>query len=348
MRHDIVGWDIGGAHVKAVVVTDQEIVIQVFQQPCPLWQGMQELESAVNLILKQLSSRPVRHVMTMTGELVDLFDSRWQGVQQIMHTMETCLKGQGQPLSIYAGIDGFLTAQELTSENCSKVASANWLASLSYVCGNIASGLFIDVGSTTTDVLVFKDGMVQAIGTTDFQRLCSEELVYTGIVRTPVMAITERADFNGQQVNLMAENFATMVDIYRLTGELIEAHDQLPAADGGEKSITGSARRLARMIGCDYDPATLQQWRHFAGTLRGKQLDKIFSACKSQLSRGLLTGQANVVGAGTGRFLVREVAEKLDYAYIDFADLFICQTESPDLNVADCAPAAAVACLSGW
>ena len=347
MPHDRVGWDIGGAHVKAVVVNGQGIVIQVFQYPCPLWLGLQELQSAVNLILKQISTRPVWHIMTMTGELVDLFDSRWQGVKQIIQTMEDCIKGQGLPLSIYAGATGFLTAQEITAENYASVASANWLASLSYAAGKIASGLFVDVGSTTTDILVFKDAKVQTIGKTDFQRLCSEELVYTGIVRTPVMAITDRAKYNGLQVNLMAELFATMADVYRLTGELTEAHDQMPAADGGEKNIYGSARRLARMLGCDFDAADLLQWQQFAASLREKQLDKICSACESQLSRGLLFGQAVVVGAGTGRFLVREVAKRLDFAYVDFADLFVCQTNSSDLNVADCAPAASVACLAG-
>ena len=346
MPHDRVGWDIGGAHVKAVVVNSKGLVIQVFQCPCPLWQGLQELQSAVNLILKQISPRPVCHIMTMTGELVDLFDSRWQGVRQIIQTMEDCLKGQGLPLSIYAGATGFLTAPEITAENYASVASANWLASLSYAAGKFASGLFVDVGSTTTDVLVFKDAKVQTIGKTDFQRLCSEELVYTGIVRTPVMAITDRAEFNGQQVNLMAEFFATMADVYRLTGELKEAHDQMPAADGGEKNISGSARRLARMLGCDYDPESLQQWRQFAATLREKQVDKICSACESQLSRGKLSRQAVVIGAGTGRFLVREVAKRLDFSYVDFADLFACQNNNSDLNVADCAPAASVACLA--
>jgi probable H4MPT-linked C1 transfer pathway protein len=342
---DIVGWDIGGAHVKAVIVNDKGVVIQVLQYPCLLWQGLQELQTAANWILKQLSPHPVRHVMTMTGELVDLFDSRWQGVQQIIQTMEGCLKGRGAPLSIYAGEHGFLMAQEITVQNFASVASANWLASLSYVAGKIESGLFVDVGSTTTDVLIFKDTKIRVVGRTDFQRLCSDELVYTGIIRTPVMAIAGRAEFNGQQVNLMAEYFASMADVYRLTGELIEAHDQMPAADGGVKSISGSTRRQARMIGCDYNDSSQQQWQQFAVTLREKQLDKICLACERQLSRGLLAGQAVVIGAGTGRFLVRDVAKRLDFDYVDFADLFHSQKDSQELNVADCAPAASIAHL---
>ncbi|NCU86073.1 MAG: tetrahydromethanopterin biosynthesis protein, partial [Betaproteobacteria bacterium] len=81
---------------------------------------------------------------------------------------------------------------------------------------------------------------------TDGDRLAVRELVYRGIVRTPVMALAHHVDWQGQMRPLMAEHFATSADVFRLTGDLDEAADAYPAADGGAKTPLESARRLAR------------------------------------------------------------------------------------------------------
>ncbi|MFI3198666.1 MAG: H4MPT-linked C1 transfer pathway protein, partial [Methylococcaceae bacterium] len=44
------GWDIGGAHVKAAVINPAGDVIAIYQQPCPLWKGLDQLRNAVTLI----------------------------------------------------------------------------------------------------------------------------------------------------------------------------------------------------------------------------------------------------------------------------------------------------------
>jgi len=125
----------------------------------------------------------------------------------------------------------------------------------------VGNGLFVDIGSTTTDILLLNDGKVLAQGYTDYQRLVSRELIYTGIVRTAVMAVAQTAQDQGQEIGIMAEYFATMADVYRVTGELNELHDQAETADGAEKTITASARRLSRMIGCDFFPEELPRWQ---------------------------------------------------------------------------------------
>src|SRR6267154_2542532 len=74
------------------------------------------------------------------------------------------------------------------------------------------------------------------------QRLC---------VQTRLRVFAGAIEFEGLRIPLMAEHFATTADVYRLTGELDERHDQHPSADSAEKTLAGSARRLARMIGRD-------------------------------------------------------------------------------------------------
>ena len=343
MQQGIVGWDIGGAHIKAVILGPSGVISNVIQLPCPLWKGMDVLIQAVKQIILQVPDDIATHAMTMTGELVDLFESRDQGVAQIIDVMKSTLGGI--KLLIYAGMQGFLTPEKIQKNDFSSIASANWLASASLAANEVNNGLFVDIGSTTTDLLVLSDHKVQAIGLTDFDRMRSDELVYTGIVRTSVMAVAQSAYFKGQTMGLMAEYFATMADVYRLTGELNEAHDQTETADGEEKTSVASAKRLSRMIGYDYSECDLSLWKQFAQTIKSQQKNRIQSACERQISRGLLSENFCFVGAGVGRFLVKQIAEIMGHSYIDFTELFKHTIKDSKMDIADCAPAASVALL---
>lgn len=342
--HNLVGWDIGGAHVKAALVDREGKLRHVIQYPCPLWQGIANLHRAIDAVLQELSLTGCLHALTMTGELVDLFASREEGVAQILDVA-------GEHFSkertwVFAGKAGILGAGEITRNHYLAIASANWLASATYCASRVRSALFVDIGSTTTDILTLHQGRVDAVGCTDFERLKSEELIYTGIVRTPVMALTESAFFDGARVGLMAEHFATTADVYRLCGELPEHADLMPAADGGEKTMQGSRRRLARMVGLNSSEASDDAWKRLAHWLREKQLQKIQPACQRQLSRGVIDEAAPLVGAGVGRFLVKELASRLARPYSDWIEFFPqCHPQTAQ-RAADCAPATALACLA--
>jgi len=343
MQANIVGWDIGGAHVKAAVISAGKI-IAVYQQPCPLWKGLDQLQHAVNTIMQELAGSSLCHAITMTGELVDLFDNRDDGVKQIIQTMTDLLPGS--EILVFAGQQGFLKPSRIEAGHYLSIASANWLASASFAAQKTGNGLFVDCGSTTTDILLLKDGQVLAEGYTDYQRLISQELIYTGIVRTAVMAVTQTAQDQGKQIGLMAEYFATMADVYRVTGELNEAHDQTDTADGAEKTILASARRLSRMIGCDFYPNELPRWRQFAENIRVRQIQQIQRGCEARLSKHRLLQDSPLIGAGVGRFLVKRIALNLGRPYLDFSDLFPVAVIQSDMTVADCAPAAAIAYLA--
>jgi probable H4MPT-linked C1 transfer pathway protein len=338
-----VGWDIGGAHVKAAIINSQGELLAVYQQPCPLWQGLEHLQQAVRAILKEVKQPVACHAITMTGELVDLFIDRNDGVKQIIATMQALLAGQR--CYIYAGLTGFIPSEQVKAQHYSAIASANWLASAGFAAQKIGNALFVDIGSTTTDILMLKDGQVQAQGYSDYQRLISKELVYTGIVRTAVMAVAQTAQDQGQDIGIMAEYFATMADVYRVTGELDEAHDQSETADGTEKTLIASARRLSRLLGSDFSIEELPRWKAFAGNIREQQLQKILQACLYRLQDYELEKQQALIGAGVGRFLVKELAQRLDRPYVDFTDLLLNASIKTGLSAADCAPAVAVACL---
>ena len=336
-----IGWDIGGAHLKAARLDNGAIVDDVVQLPCPLWQGLDHLRHALAEALARLGPA-ADHAITMSGEMVDLFRSRDEGVRRLVEVLEGRLAGCGR-LHFYAGEGGFVDARAAVFE-AARIASANWHASAALVADRLPASLFLDIGSTTTDVVVIAGGRVQARGRSDAERLIDEELVYTGVVRTPLMALADRAPFGGAWIPLMAEHFATTADVHRLTGRLPAQADQHPAADGGEKTATGSARRLARMLGHDAEDADPADWQRLARWFAQVQEERIAGACERALSRGLLDDRAPLVGAGFGRFVAAQIARRLERPYRDFASLV---TGAPAVSewISACAPAIAVACL---
>jgi probable H4MPT-linked C1 transfer pathway protein len=338
-----VGWDVGGAHLKVAAVDTHGCAVAALQVPCALWRGIEQLESALEQALGALpaGASTARHAATMTGELADLFADRDEGVQRIVAAMRQRL---GEPgLRVFAGARGFLEA-ELALQHTADVASANWLATAGLIAGRLGEALLVDIGSTTTDLVAVRDRRVVASGRTDFERLVSGELVYTGVVRTALMALADAIEFEGLRVPLMAEHFATTADVYRLTGELDESCDQHASADGAGKSAQDSARRLARMIGRDAHERPLQSWRQLATVFRTVQLERVRRAAQQVLLRSRIEPGAPLVAAGSGAFLVAELASQLHRPVIRFADLIDSRAEASVLSV--CAPAVAVAMLA--
>ncbi len=342
MSDAAVGWDIGGAHLKAVLIGAAGEVSAALQLPCPLWQGIHHLEDAIDTACQRMPVNAVLHAVTMTGEMADLFTDRAQGVEQIVVTLQRKLPGAC--ISVFAGRRGFLSPGDAAAF-WRDVASANWLASAMLAARRIGDGVLIDVGSTTTDVIPFAGGAVCARGTDDHTRLICGELIYAGVVRTPVMAMAARLPFAGEWIEPMAEHFATAADVYRLTGELPDDADLGATADGRGKSLEDSARRLARMIGCDVDvDESLTAWTALAEYVAESQLRRVHDACSRVLSDRAIGAGAPLVGAGVGSFVARKAAQRLARPYRDFTELI--ETNGVDAaRVSACAPAYAVACL---
>jgi hypothetical protein len=71
-----IGWDIGGAHVKACLLQRGQ-VIDAAQWGCSLWQGLDHLARALEAARARWPGLgAAQHAVTMTGEMVDLFPDR--------------------------------------------------------------------------------------------------------------------------------------------------------------------------------------------------------------------------------------------------------------------------------
>lgn len=337
-----IGWDIGGAHLKLALLRDGRLA-GVRQLPCPLWQGLDRLDAAMAEGLagwpEDRQAGTTRHAVTMTGELVDLFPDRASGVQALLDTIGR--RVGADRIAVYGNDGGFLTVAAAKT-GPERVASANWHAGARVAADLAGDGLLVDIGSTTTDLVPFRGGKVAARAADDAGRLATGELVYRGVVRTPVMAVLHHVVFEGRRVGVMAEYFATMADIFRLTGELPPHADQHGTADGKGKSQAESRIRLARMIGRDAASAGDEDWTGLARLIAASQLDQIEEPARRIVAEAAIPPGAPVIGAGVGRFLGAELARRLDRPYRDAATLIAAPEAA---RAADCLPAYAVAAL---
>ena len=336
MPNRIIGWDIGGAHLKAARVTAAGVVEAVIQVPCALWRGLDELSQALEIATQHVGESE-RHAVTMTGEMVDLFPDRKTGVVEIARFFVA--QFHKKKVNFYCGDRHFVDV-DAASFHALAIASANWRASVEFVSSKIPQCVFVDVGSTTTDIIANENSRPRFRGQDDYTRLVCGELVYSGVVRTPVMALGESVKFCGGQAPVVAEHFATMADVYRVLDELPDNVDQHPTADGAQKTPFASARRLARMIGRDVDSGELSDWRALALSFRAAQMAKIASGL-AKVSPHI----SPIVGAGIGEFLIRKIARETGRDYIAFAALM--EIAGPTANaVTHVAPAVAVALLA--
>jgi probable H4MPT-linked C1 transfer pathway protein len=337
----IIGWDLGGANIKIASVEGGRVNF-VAQIPCPLKPSCGKFDEAVGQALNQLPSPGAIHAVTMTGELSDVFASRQEGVAYLVRLM--CDAVNGEKLLVYAGCAGFVAPGEAQA-HVSDIASANWHASATYAARSCRDGLLVDIGTTTSDLMPLRAGEPASRGYTDAERLTESELVYSGVVRTPVMAIAQQVPFAGRSQRIAAERFATMADVYRLTGDLAEDADPYPTADQRGKSIKETAARIARMLGRDAHERELGVWVELAHHFATCQLESLEAAARTVIAREALPKHAPMIGAGCGRFLARRLAERLGHPYLDFANMI---DAAPDMReAAACsAPAVSVALLA--
>jgi (4-(4-[2-(gamma-L-glutamylamino)ethyl]phenoxymethyl)furan-2-yl)methanamine synthase len=331
----VIGWDIGGAHLKAARVSHGRVEA-VAQQATPLWLGLDSLETAFDALCAELG-RADHHAITMTGELCDAFPSRRDGVAGLAAIAAKRLAPAAA--SLYAGRAGFIGLGEAAS-HAVDIASANWHASAALVALKLRDALFVDIGSTTTDIIPIVAGKVAAVGYSDWERLASGELIYTGMTRSFVMALASRAPFRGEWTPLMNEYFASSADVHRLLTDLPNGADKMPTADGREKTVEASRARLARMIGREADEGAASEWEGLAAWFAEAQIRQIADAASLRLSRNDLAAAAPVIAAGIGKGLAAEIARRLRRTCVGFSSLIAAPAEA-----SHCAPAVAVALL---
>ncbi len=285
----VIGWDIGGAHLKAARLEGESLRYGCWQTP--LWRNP-DISSALNLARNHLGEAD-GHLVAFSGESADCFKDRRLGVAELASQFSAVI-GEARFYTI--------RGEAKTYKNCElpDLAAANWHAAATALAENLgdaaAEALWLDIGSTTTDVVCPGDFSPMD----DFARLKSRNLLYRGVLRTPVMAVTREVKMGGVSLPLVAEYFADMGDVYCLAGRRLEGE----SADGQPRDEESCARRLLRMVGRDYEPRLRPFALELAATLR-----KNF---ESQLKEGIATHvtakKRLVIASGIGDFIAEEWA----------------------------------------
>jgi probable H4MPT-linked C1 transfer pathway protein len=273
--------------------------------------------------------------VTMTAELADCFANKREGVAGVLDAFGQAFPGV-EPW-VY-GTDGLFRSAAAARRQPYRVAAANWMASATLVSKTFPDALFIDVGSTTTDIIPIVGGKVVAKGKTDPARLRSGELVYTGVLRTPVAALVRSVPVNGRRYRVAAEYFAASADVHLWLSHIGEDDYTCETPDGRGRSRTEASARLARMICADADRIGPAAVTEIAEHVARAQVRQVVSGLRQVMRRLGAQCPGLVIVAGQGAFLAREAADELGLAIMDLADRM-------GTGAARATPAAAVAYL---
>lgn len=329
------GLDIGGANLK-FALPDGTMRSVGF----PLWKHPDQLRPALAGVIRGMSIQ-TGVAVTMTGELCDCFRTKADGVQAILSAVEQA--AQGRTVRVYL-TDGRFVPPNIARTEPLLAAASNWHALTTFVGRFVrqhSQALLIDVGSTTSDLIPLSFGKPATIGKTDPERLANSELVYTGVVRSPVACLVRELPWRGQRCPVAQEFFATTRDAYLLLGWLAEEPQNCETADGRPAVCKFAHDRLARMICADRTMFSLADAQQAAVQIYHAQFELLQEAIATQYA-GFSTACSAVLTSGQGEFLANRLV-----------DSFAPEAERLSLQailgpaVSQAAPAYAVAQLAG-
>lgn len=303
MDSKVIGLDIGGANTK--IASSDGTLVEIYY--LPLWKNTQLPE-----ILKEIAKKcqPEKVAVVMTGELADCFENKEEGIRFIKDAVVSAFE-----FSKISYINNIGRFQNETG-NLRNLAAANWAASARLIGKEIGDCIFVDMGSTTSDIIPIISGEHKA-GLTDFERLKQSELVYSGILRTNLTAIFEKVKVANCWCRTASELFATTADAYLLLGDIDEDTYTCETADGAGRSKIDAMRRIARLVCADLSEIKVEEIYEIASQVKEKQVSILAQAIFEVAERNKLN---KIVAAGLGEFLIKEAAEKLGFEFYSVSE----------------------------
>ena len=315
----IAGFDIGGANTDLAVIDfeDGEIKnMEVDFAYLPMWSNNDDLSHVLVELIENIC--PVSEIdavgISMTAELVDAYDTKKDGVLDIVKKCEetfTC------PIA-YVGVDGMISKSEIEKDPL-KAAAANWIATAQIATLISDNCIFIDTGSTTTDIIPIKEGSECAIGKSDFDRSATGELVYTGTLRTNLASFLDKVEINGKEYRVASELFAQTADVYMVLDLITEDDYICDTFDGEGKSKIDCARRIARVVCADLEMLSMDDIVEMSEVIHQKQIAQIADGLKQVVET---QGLDLIITTGLGKdILDRPAAELLGLKVKSMGDI---------------------------
>ena len=276
----IAGFDIGGANTDLAVLdfeNGEMKDIEVDFAYLPMWSNNDDLSQVLVELIENIC--PVSEIgavgISMTAELVDAYDTKKDGVLDVVKKCEDTFSC---PIA-YVGIDGMLSRKEI-EKNPLKAAAANWIATAQIATLISDNCIFIDTGSTTTDIIPIKNGNECAIGKSDFDRSATGELVYTGTLRTNLASFLDKVELNGKEYRVASELFAQTADVYTVLDLISEDYYVCDTFDGESKSKRDCSKRIARVVCADLEMLSQDDIVEMSKFIHQKQIEQIADGLK--------------------------------------------------------------------
>jgi (4-(4-[2-(gamma-L-glutamylamino)ethyl]phenoxymethyl)furan-2-yl)methanamine synthase len=307
---NVMGWDIGGANVKAAWMemrNDRVDHVRVASLPFEIWREKDQLPGVLRAAFAETARTESPHAMaiTMTAELSDIFATKREGVLSVLENIQNCFPD----VAGYAlNLSGEFVALSDARLRPLEFAAANWLASALYVARYVPNCLLIDVGGTTTDILPILNGKVCVSERTDMARLASGELVFTGALRTNLAAIVQSVPVAGKLCSVASEYFAISGDVHLILGYLSTKDYTCTTPDGQPPSLDSARARLARLVCADMEMLSAAEIDELARYIHERQIYRIREGLHQVISRFPELRDYPAIVLGTGAFLGKEAA----------------------------------------
>ena len=292
-----IGLDIGGANLKVYSRHGGEIIY------FPFWKEWERLGQVLADIRHRHGVK--RAGAVITAELSDAFPSKAEALLYIEKTLKSTfdevfflnLSGELKP-----GMDDPLN-----------FTASNWVASVKLLSADFNEFIFADMGSTTTDIIPFR-GRILA-GKTDYERLKRKELLYFGMLRTPVFYVLP--EFDG--VPLSSEYFSITADAMRILGLVDSDAYTCETPDGRGRSVDECMQRLARTLCCDVEELGRENVVKLARAVKESMVQKVAAAFRQKSEA---YGISLVLGCGTGEALLKEAAELAELEFLAISSIY--------------------------
>ena len=310
--------DIGGANTKAAT-SDGSFVISIH---APLWKNKAILYDVLYEIKKEIDETEIVSAgAVMTGEICGCFETKREGVSYIK-------KAVCKMFNDVKFLDNrclFKNSSDLDKDPAS-FASTNWLASAKFIAEEYKDVIFVDIGSTTTDVIPIKDGKIKA-RRSDLGRLKSGELIYSGVLRTNVSCLLGKIYMKGEKYKTSSEHFATTADAYLITGCIKREdigckslnHYCYPFTGEKGKNRISAMRKLARVLCSDHEEIGEDDVVHIAEQVEEAQVNELVTSLERISEK---YGLKNIVSVGIGDFIVEKSSESLNLDFLPLSSVY--------------------------
>ncbi|MDS1006666.1 hydantoinase/oxoprolinase family protein [Clostridium sporogenes] len=255
--------------------------------------------------------------ITITAETVGIFNTLSNGIikiAQICNTTFELIKTR------YIAVDGKMHTFSDVLNKPIDFASANWVATSYLASKFIDNGFFIDIGSTTTDIIPIINKKVSPFGKTDMNRLRTRELIYAGLLRTFIQSIVNKLPYKDEWIYLSSEMRCFTAHVYVYLG-LIEEQEMLHPFAGKPMMITKSTAKeaIARSICADSSMLSDDDIYTMAQYIYEKQIEEVEKAIEFMIKKSYETkvNEINFVVAGSGSFLAKKAINNIGYTSIN-------------------------------